>query len=128
MFVKGYQQLKTVMSITSAPNNHPTPPTLSFPYKYTAAIRAALIKNYKPATVNRVLYALLRLLKEALRLELISPVDYARAVDIESMKGTKELRGGALSQDEIDLLMQVCFSDRLMCRTSSNCISHTNSV
>jgi site-specific recombinase XerD len=81
-------------------------------YKHTAAIRGALIKNYEPATVNRVLCALRRVLKEALRLELISPVDYARAVDITSVKASKELRGRALSQDEIDSLMRVCFSDR----------------
>lgn len=81
-------------------------------YKHTAAIRAALIKNYEPATVNRVLCALRRVLKEALRLELMSPVDYARAVDITSVKASKELRGRALSQDEIDSLMRVCFSDR----------------
>lgn len=81
-------------------------------YKHTAAIRAALIKNYEPATVNRVLCALRRVLKEALRLELMSPVDYARAVDITSVKASKELRGRALSQDEIDSLMTVCFSDR----------------
>jgi site-specific recombinase XerD len=81
-------------------------------YKHTAAIRGALIKNYEPATVNRVLCALRRVLKEALRLELISPVDYARAVDITSVKASKELRGRALSQDEIDSLMKVCFSDR----------------
>lgn len=81
-------------------------------YKHTAAIRAALIKNYEPATVNRVLCALRRVLKEALRLELMEPIDYARAVDITSVKASKELRGRALSQDEIDSLMKVCFSDR----------------
>jgi site-specific recombinase XerD len=81
-------------------------------YKHTAAIRAALIKNYEPATVNRVLCALRRVLKEALRLELMEPIDYARAVDITSVKASKELRGRALSQDEIDSLMTVCFSDR----------------
>jgi site-specific recombinase XerD len=81
-------------------------------YKHTAAIRAALIKNYEPATVNRVLCALRRVLKEALRLELISPVDYARAVDITSVKASKELRGRALSQDEIDSLMKAVYRDR----------------
>lgn len=81
-------------------------------YKHTAAIRAALIKNYEPATVNRVLCALRRVLKEALRLELMAPVDYARAVDITSVKASKELRGRALTQNEIDALMTVCFSDR----------------
>ncbi|WP_306557905.1 tyrosine-type recombinase/integrase, partial [Nostoc sp. 'Peltigera malacea cyanobiont' DB3992] len=69
-------------------------------------------QKYEPATVNRVLCALRRVLKEALRLELMSPVDYARAVDITSVKASKELRGRALSQDEINSLMTVCFSDR----------------
>lgn len=81
-------------------------------YKHTAAIRAALIKNYEPATVNRVLCALRRVLKESLRLELISPADYARAVDIPSVKARKELRGRALTQDEIDALMNVVYRDR----------------
>lgn len=83
----------------------------SLRYKHTAAIRAALMKNYEPATVNRVLSALRRVLKEALRLELMSAADYARAVDIQSVKARKELRGRALSQDEIDSLMRVCFED-----------------
>ena len=76
-------------------------------YKHTAAVRAALIKQYEPATVNRVLCALRRVLKEALRLELISPVDYARAVDVESVKASKDLRGRALTQEEINALMRV---------------------
>lgn len=88
--------------------------TLNWPalrYEHTLAIRAALINDYEPATVNRVLCALRRVLKEALRLELISTVDYARAVDISSVKASKELRGRALTQDEIDALMQTIFSD-----------------
>lgn len=84
----------------------------SLRYKHTAAIRAALVRSYEPATVNRVLCALRRVLKEALRLELMSPVDYARAVDIQSVKARKELQGRALSIDEIDKLMLFCFSDR----------------
>ncbi|WP_311774805.1 tyrosine-type recombinase/integrase [Nostoc sp. 2RC] len=80
-------------------------------YKHTAAVRAALIKRYEPATVNRVLSALRRVLKEALRLQLIDPGDYARAVDILSVKARKELRGRALTQDEINKLMRVCFAD-----------------
>jgi site-specific recombinase XerD len=81
-------------------------------YKHTAAIRAALIKTYEPATVNRVLSVLRRVLKEALRLELLSATDYARAVDIVSVRGKKELRGRSLSQQEINDLMGVCFGDR----------------
>ncbi|MBD2778636.1 tyrosine-type recombinase/integrase [Iningainema tapete] len=80
-------------------------------YKHTAAIRSALVKNYEPATVNKALCALRRVLKEALRLELMSPADYTRAVDIDSVRVSKELRGRALAQSEINALMKICFKD-----------------
>lgn len=58
-----------------------------------------------------MLSALRRVLKEALRLELMDAQDYARAVDIACVKSSKELRGRALTQDEIAALMGVCFQD-----------------
>ncbi|MDF5716176.1 MAG: tyrosine-type recombinase/integrase [Rhizonema sp. NSF051] len=83
-------------------------------YKNTAAIRSALGKKYQPVTANKMLSALRRVLKEALRLDLMSPVDYAKAVDLESFKARSTLRGRALTQKEIDSLMSVCFSDRTL--------------
>ena len=65
-------------------------------YKHTAALRAVLMEKYSAATANKMLCALRRVLKEALRLELIDPVDYTRAVDIKSIKVTKGLRNGYL--------------------------------
>jgi site-specific recombinase XerD len=69
------------------------------------------MEKYSPATANKMLCALRRVLKEALRLELIDPVDYARAVDVKSIKVTKGLRGRAFTAREIAALMEVCFSD-----------------
>ncbi|MBD2303489.1 tyrosine-type recombinase/integrase [Nostoc sp. FACHB-190] len=80
-------------------------------YKHTLALRTALIQKYEPATVNRILCALRGVLKQALHSGLIHPIDYARAVDIKSVKVPKELSGRVLSQDELDALMQTCFSD-----------------
>jgi site-specific recombinase XerD len=80
-------------------------------YKHTAAVRAALIEKYAPATANKMLCALRRVLKEALRLELIDAKDFARAVDIQNVKVSKELQGRALTEKEIADLMQVCFDD-----------------
>ncbi|PPS41956.1 tyrosine-type recombinase/integrase [Chroococcidiopsis sp. TS-821] len=80
-------------------------------YKHTAAVRAALMEKYAPATANKMLSALRRVLKEALRLELIDPLDYARAVDIACIKVTKQLRGRALCESEIAALMDVCLND-----------------
>jgi site-specific recombinase XerD len=80
-------------------------------YQHTAAVRSALMENYAPATANKMLCALRRVLKEALRLELIGADDYARAVDIKQIKSTSLLRGRALSGGEIAALIQVCASD-----------------
>lgn len=81
-------------------------------YKHTAAIRSALQERYAPATANKLLSALRRTLKEALRLELMDAADYARAVDFKSIKVAGELRGRALNQAEIAALMEVCQGDR----------------
>ncbi|MBD2044105.1 tyrosine-type recombinase/integrase [Coleofasciculus sp. FACHB-64] len=80
-------------------------------YQNTAAIRTALMKRYAPATVNKMLCALRRVLKEALRLDLMDATDYAHAVDFPSVAVKKGLRGRALSQDEIAALFQVCVDD-----------------
>ena len=80
-------------------------------YQHTSAIRTALKRRYAPATANKMLCALRRVLKEALRLDLIDPSDYAKAVDLGSVKATRKIRGRALSASEIAALMQVCLDD-----------------
>ena len=80
-------------------------------YKHTAAVRAVLMEKYSPAYANKMLSALRRVLKEALRLELMDARDFSRAVDIRNVKVSKELQGRALSEEEIGALMQVCFND-----------------
>jgi len=77
-------------------------------YKHTAALRSALEKKYAPASVNQMLCALRRVLKEALRLDLIDPLDYSKAVDVRSVKQSGKPRGRALSPDEIAALVQSC--------------------
>ncbi|BAZ33649.1 phage integrase (plasmid) [Cylindrospermum sp. NIES-4074] len=80
-------------------------------YKHTSALRVILMERYAPATANKMLSALRRVLKEALRLELMDAVDFARAVDIANIKVSKELKGRCLSADETTALMQACFND-----------------
>ena len=80
-------------------------------YHHTAAVRAVLVEQFAPSTVNQMLCALRRVLKEAKKLKLMSPTDYADAVDIESVKATKELRGRALNKSEIAALMRVFKAD-----------------
>lgn len=77
-------------------------------YRHTAALRSALEKKYAPASVNQMLCALRRVLKEALRLDLIDSQDYSKAVDVKSIKQSGKPRGRALSPHEIAALMQSC--------------------
>jgi integrase len=77
-------------------------------YKHTAALRSALEKKYAPASVNQMLCALRRVLKEALRLDLIDSQDYSKAVDVKSIKQSGKPRGRALSPHEIAALMKSC--------------------
>ncbi|NJO62390.1 MAG: tyrosine-type recombinase/integrase [Richelia sp. RM2_1_2] len=80
-------------------------------YKHTNAIRTALKEKYAPATANKMLCALRRVLKEAVRLDLIDPFDYAKAVDFESIKDNSKLKGRALNKKEITNLIDVCIAD-----------------
>lgn len=79
-------------------------------YQHTAAIRTALKRRLAATTANKMLCALRRVLKEALRLDLIEAVDYAKAVDLGSIKETRKLKGRALSQQEITTLIDSLFS------------------
>lgn len=58
-----------------------------------------------------MLCALRRVLQEAKKLKLMSPTDYIDAVEIESVKVSKQLRGRALNSTEIAALMRVIKSD-----------------
>ena len=80
-------------------------------YQHTAAIRSVLMEQYAPATANRMLCALRRTLKEAQRLGLMSADDYARAVDIASVRGDSPLRGRVLKASEMAALFRACKHD-----------------
>lgn len=55
-------------------------------YKHTSAIRFALSEKYSPATANKMLGAMRRVLKEALLLDMIEPTDYQKAIAISDIK------------------------------------------
>jgi site-specific recombinase XerD len=79
-------------------------------YHHTAAVRAVLMEKYSPATTNKMLTALKRVLQEALKLELISEKDYKGATTCVSSR-QQRLKGRALSRDEIAALLKVCQQD-----------------
>lgn len=80
-------------------------------YQHTAAIRAIFIEKYSPATTNRMLCALRRVLKECLRLGLMSAQDYQCAIDLKRVRGESPLRGRVLKNQEITALLHDCQQD-----------------
>ncbi len=91
---------------------------LTFPwaalrYQHTMAIRAALRERYAPATANKMLVALRRVLKEAQRLGQISNDEYAATVDYKPISGDGPMAaaGRALTGGELRALIQVCGED-----------------
>lgn len=77
-------------------------------YRHTAAIRTALMQRLAPATVNKMLVALRQVLCVAYRLDLMEAPDYSKAIDLPSVKLSGQLRGRALSAEEIHRLVESC--------------------
>ncbi|MBW4674695.1 MAG: tyrosine-type recombinase/integrase [Desmonostoc geniculatum HA4340-LM1] len=80
-------------------------------YQHTMAIRSGLMEKYAPATANKMMAALRRVLKEAQRLGQMTAEDYAKASDIKRVKSSGLLKGRALSSDELGKLLNVCIED-----------------
>ena len=80
-------------------------------YQHTAAIRAALLEELKPATVNKHLAALRGVLREAWRLGLMTAEDFHRAADLPSVRATTLPAGRNVSAGEVAALVGACKAD-----------------
>lgn len=106
------QAMDTIASLlTGGSADHLTLDWSALRYKHTSAIRFALSEKYSPATANKMLGALRRVLKEALLLDMIDPQDYQKAIAIKDIKFSRELRGRALARNEVARLINVCKQD-----------------
>ncbi len=111
-----------VVQETSSVRRRPAVETLrycdwaSLRYQHTLALRTLLAERYKPATANKMLAALRRVLLEARRLGLMSPDDYAQAADIAAIKGsTTYLDGGAAAAIADWLAVRGAIAGPLLC-------------
>jgi site-specific recombinase XerD len=102
--------------IASALSNGKIEESLEFPweqldYGAVTAIKAWLDAKYAPATVNRYLCSVRRVLKEAWRHNLISAEAYQRATDVRSVSAQRLPTGRELENDEIKRLIHACLED-----------------
>jgi len=79
-------------------------------YSDAQAVRSKLMAAYAPATANRALSALKGVLQEAFRLGLMDAESYHRAADLSPVRGSRILRGRALSMAELGALFAACTS------------------
>ncbi len=106
------QALESIAALLSNNTCH----ALNFPwhklrYQHTAALRAHLTAR-NPATANKILSALRRVLLEAKRLGLLSAEEYSAASEVHNIKAETAPRGRALSKGELTALMEVCAQDQ----------------
>ena len=80
-------------------------------YAHTVAIRSALAEKYAPATANKLLAALRRVLKKAFRLGQRGAEEYQRAILVPTVRGKRESKGRMITDSEIRVLMQICSVD-----------------
>jgi integrase/recombinase XerC len=81
-------------------------------FQHTAAIRARLMEQYAPATVNCMLSALRGTLKAAWKLGQMTAEDYQRAANVENVKGETIPVGREITMGEIQALVQACKADK----------------
>jgi len=77
-------------------------------YAHTQAIRARIAEHYAPPSANKILCALRGVLRECVRLELMSAEESLRASDLPALRGTRLPRGRALSTGELRALFRAC--------------------
>ncbi len=103
------QALRVVAKIFETDVNHLD--WASLRRQHTTAIRAKIVRVYKPATANKILSALRRTLKQAWLLGQMTAEEYSRAIQLKPATGETRPAGRELTQDEILALMSTCQDD-----------------
>lgn len=80
-------------------------------YQHTTALRTLLSEKYAPATCNKIIAAVRRVLIESMRLGLMLPEDCAKSSDIKRVKGSRELSGRALTKTELTAIQNAIAKD-----------------
>lgn len=103
------QALDTIANLmTNNQLNHRSFPWHALRYQHTSAVRSTLQERYAPATANKMLAALRRVIGEARRLGLMTADEAQGAADVRSIRSSTLPRGRALSSGELAALIGAC--------------------
>ncbi|MCP5057730.1 MAG: tyrosine-type recombinase/integrase [bacterium] len=83
----------------------------SLRHGHVNALRGRLQQLYAPSTANRYLSALKAVLRESWRLGLVDRETLEKTLDVKGIRGRREARGRAVSQDELSALFATCSHD-----------------
>jgi site-specific recombinase XerD len=94
----------------------PTYDVASFPwaqvrYEHAQVMRSQLAAKYAPATANKALGALRRVLEESWRLGLIDAETYHRVRDVKDVRGSRLPAGRMLQAGEVRTMFESCAAD-----------------
>lgn len=102
------QALDVIAGLLVAGSDAMNLPWAQLGYQHAAAVRARLAEMYAPTTANKMLAALKGVVRQAFALGLIDAERYARILAVKSVKGTRVVKGRAISQDELKDLFSKC--------------------
>lgn len=100
--------LQRVLKLINVPVPVDQFPWQSLRYEHLQFIRTKLGESCAPATANLSLAALRRVMRAAWRLNLIDTDTYHRTVDIERVRGSREVKGRHVNSGEIRALYEAC--------------------
>lgn len=102
------QALDVVANMISAANSAMDLPWHRIGYQHVAAVRAKIAETYAPTTSNKMLAAVKGVARQSFALGLIDAETLARITLVKSVKGTRVVKGRAISQAELKDLFGTC--------------------
>lgn len=93
--------LRQIADIIRSGSDYLDIPWQQLKYAHVQAIRAKLGERYAPATANRMLVALRRVLKESMLLGHLPVYEHERIKAVKPIKGSREPAGRALTPSEV---------------------------
>ena len=100
--------LRIIAKIVSLAADEMNLPWWGLDYAHTTAVRAKLAERFAPTAANRMLAALRGVLKASFKLGLIDSDRMTRACSVDAVRGSRVMKGRALSRGELTALFEIC--------------------